>query len=92
MRKLVLATFAAAALVASGASAFAAEQTDGTVASVNVQSGTLTLQSGETFNFRNGVVLSGLMPGQSVGVTHNGAEGIGAFDNNPAGSDSVNAY
>lgn len=83
MRKLVIAA-ASVAFLASGAAAFAAEQTEGSVTSVNVSSGTLTLQGGETFHFANGNQLLGILPGQTVGVAHQGAEGLGAYNPNPA--------
>jgi opacity protein-like surface antigen len=83
MRNLILAA-ASVAFLASGAAAIAAEQTEGTVISVNAASGTLTLQDGQTFNFANGKQLLGILPGQTVGVSHQGAEGLGAFNPNPA--------
>ncbi len=86
MRKLVLVA-ASALFLATGASAFAAEQTTGTVETVNPAAGTLTLKSGQSFQFANGTVLYGLLPGQEVGVTANGTQGIGAFDPHPANRD-----
>ncbi|MCX5570813.1 MULTISPECIES: DUF1344 domain-containing protein [Kaistia] len=83
MRSLIIAA-ASVAFLASGAAAIAAEQTEGTVVSVNTKSGTLTLQDGQTFNFANGAQLYGILPGQTVGVSHNGAQGLGAFNPNPA--------
>jgi len=83
MRNLILAA-ASVAFLASGAAAFAAEQTEGTVVSVNASNGTLTLQDGQTFNFANGTQLYGILPGQTVGVSHNGTQGVGAFNPNPA--------
>ncbi len=44
--------------------AFAAEQFEGTVETVNPAAGTLTLKSGQSFQFANGTVLYGLLPGQ----------------------------
>ncbi|MBB3931618.1 hypothetical protein GGR25_002668 [Kaistia hirudinis] len=90
MRKLVLAA-ASLAFLASGASAFAAEQIEGTVASVNPATGTLTLASGQTYTFANGSVLYGLLPGQPVGVTYNGTQGVGAFNPHPASADNSDA-
>jgi len=75
------------ALLASGAAALAAEQYQGTVETVNPAAGTLTLKSGQSFQFANGTVLYGLLPGQEVGVTANGTQGIGAFDPHPAQRD-----
>ena len=87
MRNLILAA-APVAFLASGAAAFAAEQTQGTVTSVNASTGTLTLQGGQTFQFANGKQLLGIYPGQAVGVSHNGSEGLGAFTANPARADN----
>ena len=86
MRKLAIAA-ASVAFLASGAAAMAAEQFQGTVASVNPAAGTLTLQGGQSFQFANATVLYGLLPGQTVGVTANGSQGIGAFDPHPANRD-----
>ena len=83
MRNLIIAA-ASVAFLASGASAIAAEQAEGTVVQVNAASGTLTLQDGQTFTFANGKQLYGIVPGQTVGVTHNGNEGVGAFNPYPA--------
>jgi opacity protein-like surface antigen len=83
MRNLIIAA-ASVAFLASGAAAIAAEQTEGTVISVNPTSGSLTLQDGQTFNFANGTQLLGILPGQTVGVSHLGTEGLGAFNPNPA--------
>lgn len=88
MRNLILAA-ASVAFLASGASAIAAEQIEGKVQSVNPASGTLTLQSGESFRFNNGTVLYGFLPGSDVGVTHVGAEGIGAFNPHPGNTDAA---
>jgi opacity protein-like surface antigen len=79
-----IAIAASVALLASAATAFAAEQTNGIVQSVNPAAGTLTLQSGQSFQFANATVLYGLLPGQDVGVTAIGSQGIGAFDPSPA--------
>ena len=62
-------------------------QFQGTVETVNPAAGTLTLKSGQSFQFANGTVLYGLLPGQEVGVTANGTQGIGAFDPHPANRD-----
>ncbi|BCP52531.1 hypothetical protein K32_11480 [Kaistia sp. 32K] len=83
MRNLILAA-ASVAFLASGAAAIAAEQTEGSVESVNVSTGTLTLQDGQTFKFANGNQLLGILPGQTVGVAHQGSEGLGAFNPYPA--------
>jgi opacity protein-like surface antigen len=83
MRNLIIAA-ASVAFLASGAAAMAAEQTEGTVTSVNASAGTLTLQDGQTFNFANGTQLYGILPGQTVGVTHDGSQGLGAFNPKPA--------
>ncbi|MET4632090.1 DUF1344 domain-containing protein [Kaistia defluvii] len=83
MRHLVLAA-ASVALLSSGAVAYAAEEVEGSVESVNVGHGTLTLQSGQTFTFANPAVLYGIVPGQSVGVSYTGRnQGITAFDPHP---------
>ncbi|BCP52536.1 hypothetical protein K32_11530 [Kaistia sp. 32K] len=87
MRNFVLAA-ASVAFLASGAAAFAAEQTEGTVTSVNASAGTLTLQGGQSFQFANGKQLLGILPGQAVGVSHNGSEGLGAFNPAPARASS----
>jgi hypothetical protein len=79
--------FAAATFVAFAVapiSAHAVEQTEGMVASVNSMSGTLTLQSGQSFTFAKPQVLLGILPGQKVGVTYVGTEGIGVFNPQPA--------
>ncbi|WP_336799307.1 DUF1344 domain-containing protein [Kaistia sp. MMO-174] len=83
MRNLILVA-ASVAFLASGAAAMAAEQTEGTVTSVNASTGTLTLQDGQTFQFANGAQLYGILPGQAVGVSHNGSEGLGAYNPKPA--------
>jgi len=88
MRNFVLAA-ASVAFLATGATAFAAEQVTGTVETVNPAAGTLTLKSGQSFQFANGTVLYGLLPGEPVGVTANGSEGIGAFDPHPATRDAA---
>jgi len=88
MRKLVIAAAASAVLLGAAAPAFAVEQIEGTVISANPATGTLTLQSGQTFTFANGAVLYGLMPGQVVGVTYNGTQGIGAFNPHPQSDDN----
>jgi len=90
MRKFILAA-ASVALLASGATAFAAEQIEGKVQSVNPTSGTLVLQSGQSFQFQNGAQLYGLAPGDAVGVTYNGTEGVGAFNPHPASADNSDA-
>lgn len=83
MRKLMIAA-ASVAFLASGAAAFAAQETEGSVTSVNVANGTLTLQSGQTFTFANPAVLYGILPGQNVGVSYTGENhGITAFDPHP---------
>jgi hypothetical protein len=87
MRNLIIAA-ASVAFLATGAAAFAAEQTEGTVVSVNASTGTLTLQGGQTFNFVNGKQLLGIYPGQAIGVSHNGSEGLGAFTANRARADN----
>lgn len=83
MRKTILAA-ASATLLATSASAFAAEQTIDSVVIVNPTTGTLTLRNGETYHFANGAQLLGFLPGQTVGVAHNGTEGIGIYDPDPA--------
>ena len=64
--------------------AFALEETVGIVTSVNPASGMLMLQSGQWYDFPNGNLLLGFLPGDEVGVTHDGTTGIGAFDPEPA--------
>ncbi|MBN9025459.1 MULTISPECIES: DUF1344 domain-containing protein [Kaistia] len=88
-----LALFAASvALLASGA-AYAAEEVEGSVTSVNVANGTLTLQSGQTFTFTNPAVLYGILPGQNVGVTYTGQnQGITAFDPHPESDGEYGNY
>ena len=84
MRKLMIAA-ATIGLLASAGAAVAAEQTQGTVQSVNASTGTLTLQSGQTYTFSDRTVLIGVMPGDTVGVTYTGQnQGIGAFNPDPA--------
>ena len=87
MRNLIIAT-ASVAFLASATAAIAAAQTEGTVTSVNASTGTLTLQGGQTFHFQNGKQLLGILPGQAVGVSHQGAEGLGAFNPNRANADN----
>ncbi|WEK52324.1 MAG: DUF1344 domain-containing protein [Candidatus Kaistia colombiensis] len=89
MRNLILAA-ASVAFLASGAAAIAAEQTEGTVTSVNASTGTLTLQDGQSFQFANGKQLLGILPGQTVGVAHQGSEGLGAFNPSRARADNSN--
>jgi len=81
---LKLIALVAAALAGSSVAAIAAEQTKGIVEQVDTGRGTLRLQSGETFTFRNPAVLYGLLPGARVGVSHDGSEGIIAYDPHPA--------
>ncbi|MCX5579552.1 DUF1344 domain-containing protein [Kaistia terrae] len=83
MRNLIIAA-ASVAFLASGAAAIAAEQTEGKVISVNASNGTLVLQDGQSFTFANGAQLYGILPGQDVGVTHDGSQGLGAFNPAPA--------
>ncbi len=83
MSNIIIAA-ASVAFLASGAAAIAAEQTEGTVTSVSASNGTLTLQDGQTFNFANGTQLYGILPGQTVGVSHAGSQGLGAFNPKPA--------
>jgi hypothetical protein len=87
MKQVIL--IAMAAVMGSVVAAIAAQQTDGVVRSVNVQDGTLELQSGENFTFKNGTVLYGLAPGDRVGVAHEGTIGIGAYDPHPATQDDI---
>jgi len=87
MKQVIL--IAMAAVMGSVVAAIAAQQTDGVVKSVNVQAGTLELQSGENFTFKNGAVLYGLAPGDRVGVAHEGTIGIGAYDPHPATQDDI---
>ncbi|MCX5494612.1 DUF1344 domain-containing protein [Kaistia dalseonensis] len=87
MRNLMIAA-ASVAFLASAGAAVAAEQTIGTAVSVNPASGTLTLQNGQTYQFANGAQLYGILPGQVVGVTANGNQGVGAFNPNRAASDN----
>jgi streptogramin lyase len=87
MRNLIIAA-STVAFIASGAASIAAEQTTGIVTSVNASAGTLTLQSGQTFRFQNGAQLLGIAPGQTVGVAHQGNEGLGAYNPNPARADN----
>jgi len=73
----------AIALLAIPAGAIAAQQTMGIVESVNVTDGTLELQSGQTFVFNDKAELAGLLPGQAVGVSHEGERGIGTYNPHP---------
>ena len=75
---------ALAAFLGSVVAAVAAQQTDGIVEQVDVAAGTLLLQSGQTFKFKNGNLLEGLLPGQLVGVSHEGDMGIDAYNPHPA--------
>ncbi|MCX5497378.1 DUF1344 domain-containing protein [Kaistia dalseonensis] len=80
MRHLMIAA-ALAAFIGSTAGAVAASQTEGTVQSVNATSGTLVLDTGETFTFANSLVLRGILPGQPIAVTYRGqGQGVGAFN------------
>ena len=69
MRKL-LATLAASAAMIGFAYAGEAE---GTVASVDPESGTITLETGESFVVQEGVNIEGLMPGAEVRVVYDDA-------------------
>lgn len=91
MRNLLIAV-AALAFFLPGTSALAADQTEGTVMWVNPGTGMLALQNGQTFQFANGSVLYGLLPGGRVGVTHTGSQGIGAFNPHPASDDDSSSY
>lgn len=87
MKQAIL--LAMAAVMGSVVAAVAAQQTDGVVKSVNVSTGSLELQSGETFKFQNGAVLYGLLPGERVGVAHEGDVGLGAYNPHPAVRDDI---
>ncbi|MCX5496030.1 hypothetical protein OSH11_15050 [Kaistia dalseonensis] len=91
MRNLLM-TAAALALIAQVTPAFAADQIEGTVLRVSPATGMLQLQTGETFQFSNGAVLYGLLPGQQVGVTYSGSHGIGAFNPHPESDDNSSSY
>lgn len=88
MRNLIIAA-ASVALLASAGSAFAAQQVEGTVQSVDAAQGTLTLQSGESFRFANGAMLYGVLPGEDIGVSYEGNTGIGAFNPNPGNDEKT---
>lgn len=78
--RALLVSLAAAGFLAAGP-ALAAQQTEGTVESVNPVAGTLALNTGEHFVFPNGWMLRGIVPGEVVGVTFNDdGQGIRAFD------------
>jgi hypothetical protein len=66
MRK-ILATLAASAAMVGFAYAGEAE---GTVASVDPESGTIMLETGESFVVQEGVNIEGLMPGAEVRVVY----------------------
>lgn len=82
MKQVIL--VALALLVGSATASVAAQQTKGIVQSVDPVGGTLQLQSGETFSFDSGSSLLGLLPGERVGVSHDGSRGINAYDPHPA--------
>ncbi|MCX5496248.1 hypothetical protein OSH11_16185 [Kaistia dalseonensis] len=88
MIKLMSVGVATAVFLACSFAAYA-EQTTGIISSVNSTTGTLGLQSGETFNFDNPASLRGLLPGERVGVFHNGSQGVNAYDPHPAHRDNI---
>jgi hypothetical protein len=69
MKKLMIATSAAALLAASSLAALAAEAS-GAIASVDMSAGTVTLDSGQTFILPSGLDAAALQPGTSVTVTY----------------------
>ncbi len=85
MRKFAIAA-ASVAFLASGAAALAAEQYQGTVETVNPAAGTLTLKSGQSFQFANGTVFTACSRAGSRRDRQR-HPGIGAFDPHPAQRD-----
>jgi len=79
----------AAIILACSITSFAAEQTKGIVTSIDLQTGILTLQSGETFQFDHPGRLYGFVPGDRVGVSHNGRQGINTYNPHPATRDDI---
>lgn len=69
MKKLMLATSAAALLAASSFAALAAEA-NGAIASIDASAGTVTLDSGQTFILPDGLDAASLQPGESVTITY----------------------
>lgn len=75
MRKMMVTAGAAALLAASSLAALAAEAT-GAIASIDTTSGTVTLDSGQTFMLPSSVDAASLQIGEQVTVTYEeGADG-----------------
>ncbi|BCP55580.1 hypothetical protein K32_41970 [Kaistia sp. 32K] len=80
---------AAILILSCSLAAVAAEQTKGIVTSIDLRTRTLTLQSGETFQFDNPGRLYGFTPGDRIGVSHNGARGINTYNPHPSIRDNI---
>jgi hypothetical protein len=74
MRKLMVAAGAAALFAASSLAALAAEAT-GAIASIDTASGTVTLDSGQTFSLPASVDAASLQVGQQVKITYEEGSG-----------------
>ncbi|BCP56100.1 hypothetical protein K32_47170 [Kaistia sp. 32K] len=70
---------AAAIFSLSGIAARADGPVVSRVTNVNWTTGALTLQSGESFQFQPASRLYGVIPGQMVGITHDGENGVSAY-------------
>lgn len=87
MKQIIL--IATAAFLGSAVAAIAAQQTDGVVQNIDTATGTLELQSGQSFTFKNGSLLYGLLPGDRVGVSHDGSAGIDTYDPHPTNAHDI---
>jgi len=80
---------AAVIVLACSITSFATEQTKGIVTAIDLRAKTLTLQSGETFQFDQTGRLYGFVPGDRIGVSHNGTQGINTYNPHPATRDNI---
>jgi len=69
MKRLMIAASAAALLAGSSFAALAAEAS-GAIASVDTSTGTVTLDSGQTFILPTGLDAASLQPGENVTITY----------------------
>lgn len=81
---------ASVAFLASGAAAIAAEQVDGTIASVNTTTSSLSLKTSQSFLSQDGKQLLGILPAQRVGIIDNETYGPGTFNPTPVRDENGN--
>jgi hypothetical protein len=89
MNNIISVGGAAVIILSCSLAAMAAEQTKGIVTSIDLRARTLTLQSGETFQFDHPSRLYGFTPGDRIGVAHDGIRGINTYNPHPAIRDNI---